>query len=82
MTSSLADGFVQVAPDSSGKKIDNTEVTRSDTGVVVERQRIEVRDDNDETLSTASIVEQLKQTNELLFQIYTCLAQKFPETSI
>lgn len=38
-----ADGFVQVAPDSTGKKIDNTEVTRND-GTIVERQRVVLAD--------------------------------------
>jgi hypothetical protein len=38
------DGYVQVAPDSTGKKIDNAELTR-DGGVVVERQRIVVASD-------------------------------------
>lgn len=64
----MADGFVQVAPNSSGAKIDNTEVTRDDA-VVVERQRVESRDDDDKVLSTAAIVDQLKTTNELLFRI-------------
>jgi hypothetical protein len=37
----MADGFVQVPPDSLGKKIETTEITRVD-GVVVERQRFEL----------------------------------------
>lgn len=35
----MADGYVQVAPDSTGKKIDNAELTRADK-TVVERQRV------------------------------------------
>lgn len=42
----MADGHVQVAPDSTGKKVDNTEVTRAD-GTVVERQRIDIGDESD-----------------------------------
>ena len=37
------DGYVQVAPDSTGKKIDNTELTRAD-GTIVERQRVVLAD--------------------------------------
>jgi len=40
----VTDGFVQVAPDGAGKKIDNAELTRDD-GTVVERQRIVLADD-------------------------------------
>jgi hypothetical protein len=35
------DQVIQIAPDSSGKKIDNSELTRAD-GTVVERQRINI----------------------------------------
>lgn len=42
----MADGYVQVAPDSTGKKIDNSELTRAD-GTVVERQRVVLGDDLD-----------------------------------
>ena len=38
----MADGFVQVAPDSSGKKIDTVELTAS--GQLVERQRVALGD--------------------------------------
>lgn len=62
------DGFVQVAVDGAGKKVDNTEITRPDA-VVVERQRVEPHDDDDNVLSTAAIVAELKTTNELLFRI-------------
>ncbi len=42
------DGVVQVPPDSSGKKIDTSELTRSDgVGTVVERQRIVIGDPTD-----------------------------------
>ena len=40
----MADGYVQTAPDSTGKKIDNSELTRAD-GTVVERQRVVIADD-------------------------------------
>jgi hypothetical protein len=39
----MADQYVQVSPDSSGKKIEVSEITRSD-GVVVERQRVVLGD--------------------------------------
>ena len=37
------DGYVQVPPDQSGKKIDTAELTRADASVV-ERQRVEIPD--------------------------------------
>jgi len=37
----MADGFIQLAPDSTGKKLDSTEITRND-GTVVQRQRLDV----------------------------------------
>ena len=43
------DGFVQVAADGAGKKIDNAELTRDD-GVVVERQRTVLADDKNPRL--------------------------------
>jgi hypothetical protein len=39
----MADGKVVVPPDSSGKSIDTSELTRSD-GTVVERQRVVIGD--------------------------------------
>lgn len=42
----MADGYIQVAADGSGKKVDNAEITRAD-GTVVERQRV-VQADNDD----------------------------------
>lgn len=42
----MSDGFVQVQPDSTGKKVDAGEVTRDD-GMVVERQRVVLGDDTD-----------------------------------
>lgn len=43
------DGYVQVATDGTGKKVDNAELTRDD-GTVVERQRIVLAsDDNPRT---------------------------------
>ena len=41
----MADGYVQVQVDGSGKKIDNAELTRDD-GTVVERQRVVIGDDD------------------------------------
>src|SRR6266550_8164432 len=38
----MADGFVQVAPDSTGKKIDNSEITVGAN--TVERQRVNIAD--------------------------------------
>lgn len=39
----MADGYVQVAPDSTGKKIDNSELTVGSN--TVERQRVVLGDD-------------------------------------
>lgn len=44
----MADGYVQVAADGAGKKVDNAELTRTD-GTVVERQRVAIGDDSDPT---------------------------------
>ena len=44
----MADGYIQIAPDSTGKKVDNAELTRKD-GTVVERQRVVLSDDIDPT---------------------------------
>lgn len=65
----MTDGFVQVAVDGAGKKVDNTEVTRLDTDVVVERQRVEARDDDDEVLSTQLLADKLDEIRDLLFDI-------------
>jgi hypothetical protein len=48
------DGFVQVAPDSLGKKIDNAEVTRAD-GTVIERQRIVQADAGDPDAASVGV---------------------------
>ena len=64
----MVDSYIQVPEDSTGKKIDYTRLTRDD-GTMVERQRIEVYSDSDQILSTSPIVDELKQTNELLFNI-------------
>lgn len=62
-------GFIQVPLDQGGKRVDTSEITREDSGVTVERQRVEARDDDDNVLSTKEIVEQLKTTNDLLFRL-------------
>lgn len=40
----MTDSFVQVAPDSTGKKIDNSQLTQ-DGGAIVQRQRVSIGDD-------------------------------------
>jgi hypothetical protein len=45
----MADGYVQVAPDSTGKKIDNTELIRAD-GTTIERQRVVIGSDENPIL--------------------------------
>jgi hypothetical protein len=42
----MTDSYVQVAPDSTGKKIDNSELTYDD-GVIAYRQRTVIASDND-----------------------------------
>ncbi len=44
----MTDGKVTVPPDSSGKNIDTSELTRAD-GTVVERQRVVIGDPTDPT---------------------------------
>lgn len=64
------DGFIQVPIDQAGKKVDTTEITRTDTAeTVVERQRIEVRDEDDNVLSTSDITSEVELTNDILFRI-------------
>lgn len=64
----MVDSYIRLPEDSTGKKVDYTQITRDD-GTVVERQRIEVYSESDQILSTSPIVDQLRQTNELLFSI-------------
>ena len=80
MTFDTGDGHIQVPADSVGKKVDATEVTRQDTGVVVERQRFEARDADDNVLSTKEITDLLIETNQLLFQILLILQTQNPLT--
>lgn len=44
----MADGYVQVATDGSGKKVDTAELIRVD-GTTVERQRVALGSDDDPT---------------------------------
>src|SRR6266581_3950741 len=55
----MADGFVQVAPDSTGKKIDNSEITVGAN--TVERQRVNIADPTSATqIATVSAANALK----------------------
>jgi len=53
----MTDGTIQLAPDSTGKIVDTSELTRPDSaGTVVERQRIGVADpDNPSAGSVAQV---------------------------
>lgn len=64
----MADGTIRVNPAATGKDVDNTEITRADT-TVVERQRVEPRDDEDNVLSTAAIVEALKMISDQIAEL-------------
>lgn len=70
------DGFIQVPADSVGKKVDTTEITRTDD-VVVERQRVEVRDDDDNVLSTAAVVERLDLILDEIVSLRLAQKQQF-----
>jgi len=71
---SSTDGFIQVPVDAGGKRVDTTEITRTDfNATIVERQRFEAHDGNDDILSTADVVKTLKTTNDLLFQMLDVL---------
>lgn len=75
MTQGLEDSSIRVPEDSTGKRVDYTRITRDD-GTMVERQRVEVYSQDDEVLSTSPIVDILKVTNELLFNILTTLESR------
>lgn len=76
----MADAYVQVAADGSGKKVDTSELTRAD-GTVVERQRVVVSSPSDpnrvaevdaEGLGVRGIGELIaatKRTNAILYAI-------------
>jgi hypothetical protein len=75
----MSDGQVQIFPDSTGKKVDTTELTRAD-GTVIERQRM-VSADNLDPMALARVrasgdsqVVDL-QTVDLLTDILTELRQ-------
>lgn len=73
----MTDGFVGINPDSTGKKVDTTEVTRQDTAVLVERQRVEARDDDDNVLSTAAIIDRLDLMLDEIVGLRIELNQRF-----
>jgi hypothetical protein len=62
----MADGFVELQPDSTGKKVDTSELTRND-GSLVERQRVVIGDDYNPNsfLSIDSMVRVQRQLAEL-----------------
>lgn len=62
----MADGVVQVAPDSTGKRIDTAELARAD-GTLVERQRVVIADDGNvgATLGLDTIFRTGRQMAEL-----------------
>lgn len=80
MSFDTGDGHIQVPADSVGKKVDATEIIRQDTGVTVERQRFEARDEDDNVLSTKEIADLLRETNQLLFQMLLILRTENPLT--
>lgn len=73
----MADAFVQIAPDGTGKKVDTSEITRAD-GTIVERQRMVIGDgvDPDGTvrldasgnlpIDLGPLLNELRITNRLL----------------
>lgn len=66
----MADGIIQVPPDSTGKKVDTSEVTRQD-GVVVQRQRMIMADD--ETGTNSLLHELILEIRELKWAILKAL---------
>lgn len=78
----MSDGYIQVPPDSTGKRTETTELTRSD-GVVVERQRIAIGDGKGEpfflqvnsqgqlvaTIDQSEVLTELKRIAFLLEQL-------------
>lgn len=64
----MSDGYVVVPPDSTGKKIDTSELTKPDT-TVVERQRVVLADDTDPNRRAGVTAEglQIDGMAELLF---------------
>lgn len=72
---SVVDGYVQVAPDSSGKKIDNSELTRDD-GAVVERQRTNVADpENTQPSGLAKVLDNKVQVEDRTLHILEHIAE-------
>lgn len=70
------DGSIQVPPDSTGSKVDTSEIAREVTQEIVQRQRMEAYDDDGNAISSVAIVEQLKETNQLLLQLIMLLEAK------
>jgi hypothetical protein len=67
----MADGFVRVAPDSTGKKLDTSEVTRADGTTVVERERVVISDPSNPLTPDAQVGARglAVQTDDVLTQL-------------
>lgn len=77
----MSDSYVQVMPDSTGAKVDVSEITRADGETLVERQRIVISDPTDAnqhagvgprglSVKTDEVVQLLQEIKDLLEQIY------------
>jgi hypothetical protein len=60
----MADSFIQVAPDSTGKKMETSAITMPDASTV-HRERVSIGDDD------FAIAQQTKLLNEILNELVT-----------
>jgi hypothetical protein len=80
MVSLPTDSFVQVNPDSTGKKVDTSEITRLD-GTIVERQRIVLVDPLTSTNVEVNVIDKLDDILEALQNLVTLTRMLVKETS-
>jgi hypothetical protein len=72
----MTDGVIQVPVDSTGKKIDTSEITRTDSAAtVVERQRMVIGDDSSPA-AMAEVRDQKLQTEDAQLGVLNSIDEK------